>query len=65
MSKYKKWRYTIQYVKPTAQMVFKIDVKGGPTYRRQVVDSKKIGPPMKFRYVISIKLLCSYFRRGH
>ena len=26
MSKYKKiWRYTIQYVKPTAQLVFKID----------------------------------------
>ena len=23
MSKYKKWRYTIQYVKPTAQPVFK------------------------------------------
>ena len=26
MSKYKKkWKYTIQYVKPTAQLVFKID----------------------------------------
>ena len=23
--KYKKWRYTIQYVKPTAQLVFKIE----------------------------------------
>ena len=27
MSKYKKWRYTIQYVKPTAQLVFKIDIQ--------------------------------------
>ena len=25
MSKYKKWRHTIQYVKRTAQLVFKID----------------------------------------
>ena len=25
MSKYKKWRYTIQYVKPTDQLMFKID----------------------------------------
>ena len=27
MSKYKKWRYTIQYVKTTAQLVFKIDIQ--------------------------------------
>ena len=28
MPKYKKWRYTIQYVKPTAQLVFiKIDLQ--------------------------------------
>ena len=34
----KKWRYTIQYVKPTAQLVFKNRFpKGGPTCRRQVV----------------------------
>ena len=25
MSKYKKWRYAIHYVKPTAQLLFKID----------------------------------------
>ena len=25
MSKYKKWIYTIHYVKPTAQLLFKID----------------------------------------
>ena len=35
----KKWRYTIQYVKPTAQLVFKNRFpKGGPTCRRQVVN---------------------------
>ena len=27
MSKYKKWRYFIYYVKTTAQLVFKIDVQ--------------------------------------
>ena len=39
MSKYKKkWRYTIHYVKPTAQLLFKSRFpKGGPTCRRQVV----------------------------
>ena len=32
----KKWRYTIQYVKPTAQLVFKNRFpKGGPTCRGQ------------------------------
>ena len=37
----KKWRYTIQYVKPTAQMVFKNRFpKGGPTCRRQVVNPR-------------------------
>ena len=41
MQKYKrKWSYTIQYVKPTAQLVFKNWFpKGGPTCRRQVVNS--------------------------
>ena len=40
MSKYKKnWRYTIHYVKPTAQLLFKSWFpKGGPTCRRQVVN---------------------------
>ena len=34
----KKWRYTIHYVKPTAQLLFKNRFpKGGPTCRRQVV----------------------------
>ena len=37
----KKWRYTIQYVKPTAQLVFKNRFpKGGPTCRRQVVNPR-------------------------
>ena len=37
ISQYKKWRYTIQLVKPTAQLVFKNRFpKGGPTCRRQV-----------------------------
>ena len=37
MSKYKKWRYTIHYVKPTAQLLFKNRFpKGGPTCRRQM-----------------------------
>ena len=36
-----KWRYTIQYVKPTAQLVFKNRFpKGGPTCRRQVVNPR-------------------------
>ena len=38
MSKHKKIRYIIHYVKPTAQLLFKIRFpKGGPTCRRQVV----------------------------
>ena len=41
MWKYKKWRYTIQYVKPTAQLIFKNRFpKGGPTCRRQVVNPR-------------------------
>ena len=36
-----KWRYNIQYVKPTAQLVFKNRFsKGGPTCRRQVVNPR-------------------------
>ena len=42
MSKYKKWRYTIHYVKPTAQLLFKSRFpKGEPTYRRQVVNPRQ------------------------
>ena len=43
MSKYKKttWRYTIHYVKHTAQLLFKNRFpKGGPTCRRQVVNPR-------------------------
>ena len=37
----KKWRYTIYYVKPTAQLLFKNRFpKGGPTCRRQVVNPR-------------------------
>ena len=37
----KKWRYTIQYVKPTAQLVFNNRFpKGGQTGRRQVVNPR-------------------------
>ena len=37
----RKWRYTIQYVKPTAQLVFKNRFpKGGPTCRKQVVNPR-------------------------
>ena len=37
MSKYKKWRYTIHYVKPTAQLLFKSRFsKDGPTCRRHL-----------------------------
>ena len=36
-----KWRYTIQYVKPTAQLVFKNRFpNGGPTCMRQVVNPR-------------------------
>ena len=41
MSKYKKWRYTIHYVKPTGQLLFQNRFpKGGPTCRRQVVNPR-------------------------
>ena len=37
----KKIRYIIHYVKPTAQLLFKIRIpKGGPTCRRQVVNPR-------------------------
>ena len=37
MSKHKKLRYIIHYIKPTAQLLFKIRFpKGGPTCRRQM-----------------------------
>ena len=37
----KKERFIIQYVKPTAQLLFKIRFpKGGPTCRRQVVNPR-------------------------
>ena len=37
----KKWRYTIQYVKPTAQLVFKIDFQKVDQHeRRQVVNPR-------------------------
>ena len=37
----KKWRYTIHYFKPTAQLLFKNRFpKGGPTCRRQVVNPR-------------------------
>ena len=38
----KKGRYTIHYVKPTAQLLFKNRCpKGGPTCRRQVVNPRQ------------------------
>ena len=41
VKKQKKWRYTIHYVKPTAQLLFKNRFpKGGPTCRRQVVNPR-------------------------
>ena len=41
----KKWWYTIHYVKPTAQLLFKSRFpKGGPTCRRQVVDPRHQTP---------------------
>ena len=40
----KKWRYTIHYVKPTVQLLFKSRFsKGGPTCRRQVVNPRHHG----------------------
>ena len=41
----KKWRHTIHYVKPTAQLLFKNRFpKGGPTCRRQVVNPRRQTP---------------------
>ena len=41
----KKLRYIIHYVKPTAQLLFKIWFpKGGPTCRRQVVNPQHQTP---------------------
>ena len=41
MSKHKKIRFVIHYVKPTAQLLLKIRFpKGGPTCRRQVVNPR-------------------------
>ena len=41
MSKHKKIRFIIHYVKPTAQLLFRIRFpKGGPTCRRQVVNPR-------------------------
>ena len=38
----KRWRYTIQYVRPTAQLVFKNQFpNGGPTCKRQVVNPRR------------------------
>ena len=45
MSKHKKIRFIIHYVKPTAQLLFKIRFpKGGPTCRRQVVNPRHQTP---------------------
>ena len=41
----KKWRYTIHYVRPTVQLLFKSRFpKGGPTCRRQVVNPRPQTP---------------------
>ena len=53
----KKWRFTIQYVKPTAQLVFKNRFpKGGPTCRRKLLihDTKRC----KDNQLQSLKLPC-------
>ena len=45
MSKHKKIKFIIQYVKPTAQLLFKIRFpKGGPTCRRHVVNPRHQTP---------------------
>ena len=42
---HKKIRYITHYVKPTAQLLFKIQFpKGGPTCRRQVVNPRHQTP---------------------
>ena len=41
----KKMRFIVHYVKPTAQLLFKIRFpKGGPTCRRQVVNPRRQTP---------------------
>ena len=58
MSKHKKIRYIIHYVKPTGQLLFKIRFsKGGPTCRRQVVNPRHQTPHMD-NQLQSLKLLC-------
>ena len=43
--KTQKIRFIIHYIKPTAQLLFKIRFpKGGPTYRRQVVNPRHQTP---------------------
>ena len=45
MSKHKKIRFILHYVKPTAQLLFRIRFpKGGPTCRRQVVNPRHQTP---------------------
>ena len=45
MSKHKKIRFIIHYVKPTAQLLFKVRFpKGGPTCKRQVVNPRHQTP---------------------
>ena len=47
-NKNKKWKYTIHYVKPTAQLLFKSRFpKGGPACRRQVVNPRHQTPQEK------------------
>ena len=53
----KKWRYTIRYAKPIAQLVFKNRFpKGGPTSRRQVVNPRQ--KCWKDNQLQSLKLPC-------
>ena len=61
MSKYKrKWRYTIHYVKPTAQLLFKSQfAKGGSTCRRQVVNPRNQTP--QGQSVAKLKFLCTIY----
>ena len=53
MSKHtKKLRYIIHYVKPTGQLLFKIRFpKGGPTCRRQVVNSIANAPVLHLVFI--------------
>ena len=57
MSKHTKIRHIIHYVKPTAQLLFKIRFpKGGPTCRRQVVNPRHQTPQGFNHVVLSIAL---------